>query len=98
MVAEIAPTVFRDHLVLGYEILKWESDLPVTTVYQPLERAALDHKVSVLHECYPSQAGHDWFDDEAFRGLARIRGAQCHAPYAEAFVVAKMSFQLGETT
>lgn len=96
LAAEIAPTVFRDQLILGYEILKWESDLPVTTVYQPLTDAGMQHKIDVLHDCYPSQAGHDWFDEEAFRGLARVRGAQCHARHAEAFVVEKLTCELGE--
>lgn len=95
VVGQIAPTIFRDHLILGYEILKWESDLPAVTAYQPLGAAAMDAKLAMIRECYPSQADHDWFDDEAFRGLARIRGVQCHALYAEAFTVSKLTVDLG---
>ncbi len=94
-VGQIAPTVFRDHLILGYEILKWESDLPTVSAYQPLEASAMRAKLSMIRESYPSQGGHDWFDDEAFLGLARIRGVQCHAPYAEAFVAPKLTLSLG---
>ena len=36
------------------------------------------------------QRDRTWFDAEAFSGLARIRGVQCHARYAEAFHVTKM--------
>lgn len=95
VMGQIAPTVFRDHLILGYEILKWESDLPAVTVYQPLDPPVMHAKLAMIRECYPSQAGHDWFDDEAFLGLARIRGVQCHAPYAEAFVASKLTIDLG---
>lgn len=96
LLAQIAPTVFRDHLVLGYEILKWESDLPAANAYLPLTAAELDAKLALLRECYPSQADHDWYDAEAFRGLARVRGVQCHAPYAEAFVTDKLTLTLGD--
>ncbi|NNG38550.1 PIG-L family deacetylase [Flexivirga sp. ID2601S] len=94
LLGEITPTIFRDHPVLGYEVLKWESDLPRTTLYQPLSAADIDDKLQVLRTCYPSQAGHDWFDDEAFRGLARLRGVQCRAPYAEGFVTDKLTLDL----
>lgn len=89
LVAELIHTEFRTHLVLGYEILKWESDLPSPTIYQPVSDAAAQRKTAMLHECYPSQADHDWFDDEAFLGLMRVRGVQCHSRYAEAFIVEK---------
>jgi len=90
LVAELCPTAFREHLILGYEVLKWESDLPLTTVYQPVTAELAERKADLLNAHYPSQAGHDWFDREAFLGLMRIRGAQCHSQYAEAFVSAKI--------
>jgi LmbE family N-acetylglucosaminyl deacetylase len=88
--AEIVPTVFRDHLTLGYEILKWEGDLAQPTVYLPLAEPVLREKVAKLHEHYGSQRDRNWFDAETFAGLARIRGVQCHARYAEAFHAAKL--------
>lgn len=94
LLAELIPTEFRDHLVLGYEILKWESDLPNPSVYQPVSNAIAHRKTRLLAQCYPSQADHDWFDDEAFLALMRVRGVQCHARYAEAFVVEKAVFDL----
>lgn len=87
--ARLVPTAFRDHLVLGYEILKWESDLAQPGVFVPLGEDVLREKVDLLHTCYPSQYGRTWFDDEAFLGLARVRGVQCNSRYAEAFHVAK---------
>jgi LmbE family N-acetylglucosaminyl deacetylase len=94
LLAEIVPTEFRDQLTLGYEILKWEGDLPAVTVYQALTAEQLDHKIELLHRHYPSQQHRDWFDREAFAGLARLRGVQNHTRYAEAFVVGKARIDL----
>lgn len=88
--AELVPTVFRDHLALGYEILKWDGDLRQPTAYLPLAEPVLREKVAKLHEHYGSQRDRSWFDPETFSGLARIRGVQCHARYAEAFHVSKL--------
>jgi len=83
--AEVVPTVFRDALYLGYEIPKWDGDLGRPAVYVPLTAAAARRKVELLHKCFASQRHHDWWDDEVFLGLARLRGMECRAPYAEAF-------------
>jgi LmbE family N-acetylglucosaminyl deacetylase len=89
LVAELIPTEFRDHLVLGYEILKWESDLPNPTLYLPISDGTARQKTELLLQCYPSQSGCDWFDEEVVLGLMRVRGVQCRARYAEAFTVEK---------
>jgi LmbE family N-acetylglucosaminyl deacetylase len=88
--AELVPTAFRDHVVLGYEIVKWDGDLGAPTVYHPLPDGVAEAKVEALLRCYPSQHGRDWFDAETFLGLARVRGVQCRARYAEAFYMDKM--------
>lgn len=90
VLAELVPTAFRDHLTLGYEILKWDSDLAQPSVYLPLAEPVLREKVEKLHEHYGSQRDRSWFDSETFAGLARVRGVQCHARYAEAFHAAKL--------
>jgi len=83
--ARLVPTVFRDHLVLGYEILKAEPDLAQPTLFWPLAPEVVTEKIALLHAHYPSQAGRAWFDDESFRGLLRIRGVQSGHRYAEGF-------------
>ncbi len=88
-VGEIIPTVFRDQLCLSYEIPKWDGDLGRPSVYVPLPAEVAKRKVELLHKCYPSQRGRDWWDDEVFLGLARLRGMECRAPYAEAFSCTK---------
>ncbi|MFF9901437.1 PIG-L deacetylase family protein [Streptomyces longispororuber] len=92
--AQLVTTAFRDHLVLGYEIVKWDGDLGRMAAYQPLAPETAEEKVRLLQEHYPSQRHRPWYDREAFLGLARIRGIECHARYAEAFAVTKLTLNL----
>jgi len=87
------PTAFRDHLTLGYEILKWDGDLSQPNSFFPVSEAVINEKIELLHRHYGSQRDRSWFDDEAFRGLARVRGVQCHSRYAEAFHAAKLALR-----
>ncbi|MFC9898350.1 PIG-L deacetylase family protein [Nocardia sp. NPDC127579] len=95
VLAELVPTEFRDHLILGYEILKWETDTPRPTVFHPVGTEIAEEKARLLHEHYRSQRERDWFDEQAFLGLTRLRGVQCRAPHAEAFVLEKAVITLG---
>ncbi len=96
LLAELLVTEFRAQPVWGYEILKYESDLPPVTTYVPVSEAQARAKSALLQENYPSQHDHGWFDEEAFLGLMRVRGAQCNTRYAEGFVVAKSVVQIGD--
>ena len=89
VIGEMVPTVFRDQLYLAYEIPKWDGDMSRPWVYVPLSASTARRKVELLHKCFPSQIHRDWWDDEVFLGLARLRGMECRAPYAEAFRCAK---------
>jgi LmbE family N-acetylglucosaminyl deacetylase len=88
-IGQIVPTVFRDQLYLGYEIPKWDGDLGRPSMYFPLSAETARRKAELLHKCFPSQRHRDWWDDEVFLGLARLRGMECRASYAEAFSCAK---------
>jgi LmbE family N-acetylglucosaminyl deacetylase len=94
-IGEIVPTIFRDQLCLGYEIPKWDGDLGRPAMYVPLAEPTARRKVELLHKCFPSQRGRDWWDDEVFLGLARLRGMECRARYAEAFTCTKSVLQPG---
>lgn len=89
IIGELVPTVFRDQIHLGYEIPKWDGDLGRPNVYIAMSESVGRRKAELLHQCYPSQRGRDWWDDEVFLGLARLRGMECRARYAEAFYCAK---------
>ncbi len=92
--AQLVPTAYRDHLVLGYEIVKWDGDLGRPNAYQALSGELAEKKVRLLQQHYPSQRHRPWYDREAFLGLARIRGIECQARYAEAFQVTKLNLNL----
>jgi len=92
--ATLVPTAFRDHLVLGYEIVKWDGDLARPNAYQPLSAELAEKKVELLQQHYPSQRHRPWYDREVFLGLARIRGIECQSRYAEAFHVTKLILDL----
>ncbi len=94
-IAEILPTVFRSSLSIEYEIPKWDGDLDRPSLYVPLSAEMMRRKVELLHKCYPSQRFRDWWDDEVFSGLARLRGMECRAPYAEAFHARKTVLHFG---
>ena len=78
-IAEIVPTVFRDQLYLAYEIPKWDGDLGRPRCTSRCRPDVARRKVELLHKCFPSQRGRDWWDDEVFLGLARLRGMECRA-------------------
>jgi LmbE family N-acetylglucosaminyl deacetylase len=89
IIAEIVPTVFRDQIYLAYEIPKWDGDFSRPSMYFPITTDIAQRKVELLHKCFPSQRARDWWDNEVFLGLARLRGMECRAPYAEAFTCVK---------
>jgi LmbE family N-acetylglucosaminyl deacetylase len=89
LLAELTTTVWRDHLVLGYELPKWDGDFGQPSVYVSLSEEQGHDKVERLHKAFPSQAGRDWWDEEMFLGLARLRGMENRSRYAEAFTLHK---------
>jgi LmbE family N-acetylglucosaminyl deacetylase len=93
VIAEIVPTVFRDQLYLAYEIPKWDGDLGRPSLFFPLPADTARRKVELLNKCFPSQRDRDWWDDEVFLGMARLRGMECRASYAEAFTCTKSLIQ-----
>lgn len=90
-------STFRDQLVLEYEIPKWDGDLGQPNIYVPLSSEILERKIGLLTSRFGTQRTKDWFDDETFRGLARLRGMECRAPerYAEAFFARKLVLAAG---
>ena len=84
---ELTWNTFRDHLILEYEIPKFDGDLGTPNVFVPLTRADMQRKCDILRECFPSQASRAWFTRDTFEAIARLRGVECNAPqgYAEAF-------------
>ena len=94
LVTELTHNTFRDHLVLEYEIPKYDGDLGNPAFFVPLTKAQLRRKVEIINQYFPSQHGRIWFSEETFLAMARLRGIGCNAPegLAEAFYVRKIVF------
>ena len=91
-VAELTWNLYRDHVVLEYEIPKYDGDLARPNVYCALSRQLCERKIGILTSCFASQARRGWFTAETFAALMRLRGIECNSPggYAEAFHARKI--------
>lgn len=94
LVAELTQNTFRNHLILEYEVPKYDGDLGNPNFLVPLTRAQVEKKVTAIREHFPSQHGRGWFTDETFLAMARLRGIGCNAPegLAEGFYASKIVF------
>jgi LmbE family N-acetylglucosaminyl deacetylase len=96
LVGRLAPTVWRDSLVMHYEIPKWDGDLGQPTHYVGLSEEDARLKVELLDRHFPSQRARDWWDEELFFSLMRVRGLECRHRYAEGFVATKVLVDVGD--
>ncbi|MFL5487277.1 MAG: PIG-L deacetylase family protein [Gemmatimonadaceae bacterium] len=96
VVSDLTWNTFRKHLILEYEIPKWDGDLGQPNVYVPLSNSAARRKSKALLNVFGTQRSKDWFSEETFLGLLRLRGMECRAGdgYAEAFHARKVLFPL----
>jgi LmbE family N-acetylglucosaminyl deacetylase len=96
LAGELTWNTWRDHMVLEYEIMKYEGDLGQPNVFVPLKAAIARRKATHLLRHFGSQRSKSWFDDANFDALARLRGLECRSPsgLAEAFHVRKMRLSL----
>jgi len=87
LTCELTWNTFRDHLILEYEIPKYDGDLGAPNAFVPLDPEHYNGKIENLIECFPSQHDKHWFTRETFLALMRLRGMESNAPsgYAEAF-------------
>jgi LmbE family N-acetylglucosaminyl deacetylase len=92
LVSELTWNTFRDHLILEYEIPKYDGDLGRPNVFVPLAPEVCDRKIDNLMTRFASQQGKRWFRRDLFVGLLRLRGMEANAPsgFAEAFYARKV--------
>lgn len=92
LVAELTWNTFRDHLILEYEIPKYEGDLGRPNLYLPLSRETCEEKIRILIEVYASQCSRSWFSEDTFWSLLRLRGLETGSGghHAEAFEASKV--------
>lgn len=96
LVCELTWNTWREHLVLEYEIPKYDGDLGAPNIFVPVSHDLAREKVRLVLESFPSQADKEWFDEEVFMGLMRLRGMEARSPtrYAEAFTGRKVALAI----
>ena len=91
LTCELTWNTFRDHLILEFEIPKYDGDLGVPNFYVPLREEHVRRKIDLLSEHFASQRVKHWYERETFLGLMRIRGLESHVTgHAEAFYCRKV--------
>ncbi len=94
LVSDLTWNTFRDHLILEFEIPKYDGDFGSPNAFSVLSAETVERKIALVREHFPSQAAKHWFTPELLRAVPRIRGMECVAPegYAEAFYCRKAVF------
>lgn len=93
VVCELTWNTWRNHLILEYEIPKYDGDLGTPNVFVPVTEELARQKAELVTTMFRTQRQKHWFDAELFLGLMRLRGMEAHSPsgYAEAFTGRKLS-------
>jgi LmbE family N-acetylglucosaminyl deacetylase len=93
---ELTWNTFRDHLILEYEIPKYDGDLGSPNVFSPLKASTCRKKAAFLQQAFRTQASKQWFSNDTFLALMRLRGVEASSPtgFAEAFYARKVTLQL----
>ena len=91
---ELTWNTFRNHLILEYEIPKYDGDLGTPNVFVPLSKQIAENKIACLLQHFQTQANKHWFTDRLFESIMALRGIESRAPegYAEAFYGRKIVY------
>ena len=94
LISELSWNTFRDHMILEYEIIKYDGDLGVPNLFIHINKEIARKKIKNIIEVFKSQNNRSWFTEDVFYSIMRIRGIESNAPdkYAEAFYCRKMIF------
>ncbi|MGI8436277.1 MAG: PIG-L deacetylase family protein [Chthoniobacterales bacterium] len=90
LLSDLAWNTYRDHLILEYEIPKYDGDLGSPDFFVPLDEALARKKAAHICEHFQTQGNKHWFAEETFLALMRLRGVECASTYAEAFHCRKL--------
>jgi LmbE family N-acetylglucosaminyl deacetylase len=95
LISDLTWNTFRNHLIFEYEIPKYDGDLGHPNFFVPLGESVCSRKIRNLVENFKSQSQKQWFDEETFLAILRLRGMEANSPtrYAEAFYCRKAVFR-----
>lgn len=91
LTCDLTWNTFRDHLILEYEVPKYDGDMGAPNMFVRVDKRTAERKVALLMKHFGSQRSKHWFDRETFMGLMRLRGIESggRGLYAEAFYARK---------
>ncbi len=94
VINELTWNTFRNHMILEYEVVKYDGDLGAPNFFVHLDAQLCRRKIEYLRKCFATQNHRAWFSDDTFYAMLRLRGVESNAPsrYAEAFYCRKMVF------
>lgn len=94
VISDLTWNTYRDHLILEYEIPKYDGDLGSPNLFCHLDKAVADKKIQYIIESFGTQRDHVWFTEDTFWSILRLRGVESNSPskYAEAFYGRKIVF------
>ena len=68
LISDLTWNTFRNHLILEYEIPKYDGDLGQPNFFVPLEESVCSRKIQIIVESFKSQRQKQWFDEQTFLG------------------------------
>lgn len=94
LVSELTWNTFRNHLILEYEIFKYDGDLGTPNFFVHLEESIARKKIRTIVDCFRSQRDKSWFAEDVFLSMLRLRGVESNAgdKYAEAYYCRKIVY------
>ncbi len=92
LISDLTWNTFRNHLILEYEVVKYDGDIGRPNFFVQLDKATCETKLMHILQSFRSQKERDWFTEDAFLSMLRIRGIESRARdrYAEAFYCRKI--------
>ena len=92
LISDLTWHTFRDHLILEYEVPKFDGDFGAPNVFVHLDERVCRRKIRILLDTFVGERRRRWFTEEVFRAVLRLRGVESNAPdgYAEAFYCRKL--------
>jgi len=90
LVSELTWNTFRDHLIMEYEIPKYEGDLGQPNIFVKLSRQTCEQKVATIFNTFLTQRTKKWFSEDTFWALLRLRGVESNSEFAEGLYCRKM--------
>ncbi len=94
LISDLTWNTFRNHLILEYEIPKYDGDLSIPNLYVHIDESLVQKKIEAIFDFFKTQKEKQWFTEESFRAILRLRGIESNSPskYAEAFHCRKIVF------